>query len=285
MISSANFRKYASNAVWKIFSEMTRSSKRVFTSIDSVSGRESPENVKESASNVKVHFSASPRASRIFALRSFLPTASAAFASADICGQPFFTVLSEAPGVSSPLMAKVSGPSMIILKLPRSPTFSSPSFVSEKYHSQVRKSRPGVGSALGRPLKDTSGRSISLFLKNFIISSRIFTGIGSISIARRNSATIRSNAFSDDDPTYRILFAMSTTSGIALMVGGIFIRFRSIASSLIRFFSFFGTTIVSFACMYASSSRRQIAFSSCDGIFRSALRRLTYRCPPKIAVS
>ena len=103
----------------------------------------------------------------------------------------------------------------------------------------------------------------------------MFTGMGSISITLRNSAATRSKDFSEADPTYITLVAMSTTIGTALIVGGIFIRLCSMAASLIRFFSFFGTTIVSLACMKASSSRRQIAFSSCVGILRSALRRFT----------
>ena len=62
----------------------TRSAKKLSRSISSPSGRVSPEKLNLSASNVKDQTSWS-RASRIFAFFSFLPPASAAFASAAVC--------------------------------------------------------------------------------------------------------------------------------------------------------------------------------------------------------
>ena len=52
------------------------------------------------------------------------------------------------------------------------------------------------------------------------------------------------------------------TAAVEEMTGGIFIRLRSMASSLMRLRSLRGTKSISFACMNANSSRRQIALRS-----------------------
>ena len=184
--------------------------------------------------------------------------------------------------------ASVSGPSSESTKSPRLPTEHRPPLTSASYHNHVRKSRPGWGSSMpfASDISVSGGRSVSFFFSRFIMRSSTESGTGSTSdpSARVNSITKTSNLPSEVEPKYSTFAAVSTTKGTAEIVGTIFGIRDCTASSLMRRFSFRGTKRQSFACMYASSSRRQTAFSSWDGTLRSVFRRFRYGNPPHMEV-